>query len=137
MKRFMVVDASSVIRKIMKRILEKEGVMMQEAEAADHMIELCGYEMPDCIILSNALTDMNVEDAIRQVRGMHDGKKPTIILSLIEMNVGRIMRAKRAGADGYMLKPFDRASLLEALAIPLSETPKGDIMGTDGQIIAA
>jgi two-component system, chemotaxis family, chemotaxis protein CheY len=115
MKRFMIVDTSSVVRKIAKRILVEEGAVVYEAEAGDHMIEMCSYEMPDCIIVSASLPDMEAPDAIAAVRAQPDGKKPKIILLTIELNVVKIMKAKRAGADGYMMKPFTRQILFDAI----------------------
>ena len=115
MKRFMIVDASSVVRKIAKRILTEEGGVVYEAEAADHKIEMCNYELPDCCIVSANLPDMETADAISALRRLPDGKKVKILLLTIEMNVGKIMRAKRAGADGYMMKPFNREILFNAI----------------------
>ena len=111
----MIVDASSVVRKIAKRILTEEGGVVYEAEAADHMIEMCNYEMPDCCIISSSLPDMEAADAIAALRRLPDGKKVKILLLTVEMNVGKIMRAKRAGADGYMMKPFNREILFNAI----------------------
>jgi two-component system, chemotaxis family, chemotaxis protein CheY len=115
MKRFMIVDTSSVVRKIAKRILGEAGGAVYEAEAGDHMLEMCNYEMPDCIIVTSTLPDMEAHDAIAALRRLPDGKKAKILLMTVELNVGRIMRAKRAGADGYILKPFNRELLMEAL----------------------
>ena len=38
---------------------------------------------------------------------------PQIAICLTEVDIGAIMRAKRAGANGFILKPFNRAQLLE------------------------
>lgn len=111
----MIVDASSVVRKIAKRILADEGGVVYEAEAGDHMIEMCNYEMPDCCIVSSTLPDMETHDAIAALRRLPDGKKVKILLLTVEMNIGKIMRAKRAGADGYMMKPFNREILFNAI----------------------
>lgn len=115
MKRFMIVDASSVVRKIAKRILAEEGATVYEAEAGDHMIEMCNYEMPDCVIISSSLPDMEAHDAIASLRRLPDGKHVKILLLTVELNVGKIMRAKRAGADGYLMKPFNREILFNAI----------------------
>ena len=115
MKRFMIVDASSVVRKIAKRILTEEGGVVYEAEAADHMLEMCNYEMPDCCIISANLPDMETHDAVAALRRLPDGKHVKILLLTVELNVGKIMRAKRAGADGYLLKPFNRELLFDAV----------------------
>jgi two-component system chemotaxis response regulator CheY len=115
MKRFMIVDTSSVVRKIAKRILMEEGGVVYEAEAGDHMLEMCSYEMPDCIIMSASLPDMEPWDAVAALRALPDGRKPKILLLTIELNVGRIMKVKRAGADGYMMKPFNRQMLFDGI----------------------
>jgi two-component system, chemotaxis family, chemotaxis protein CheY len=115
MKRFMVIDTSSVVRKIAKRILTEEGAIVYEAEAADHMLEMCSYEMPDCVIMSANLPDMEPQEAVAALRALPDGRKPRILLMTIELNVGKIMKVKRAGADGYMMKPFNRQMLFDAI----------------------
>jgi two-component system, chemotaxis family, chemotaxis protein CheY len=125
MKRFMIVDASSVVRKIAKRILADEGCVIYEAEAADHMLEMCNYEMPDCCIISSSLPDMEAPDAIAALRRLPDGKKPKVLLLTVELNVGKIMRAKRAGADGFLMKPFNREILFSAIkSISVAEQTK-------------
>ena len=43
------------------------------------------------------------------------GKESRIYLCLAEIDVTKIMRAKRAGAYGYLLKPFNRESISEIL----------------------
>jgi two-component system, chemotaxis family, chemotaxis protein CheY len=115
MKHFLIVETSSVVRKIAKRILAEEGGVVYEAETADHMIEICSYEMPDCIIISSNLPDMEAHDAVAALRRLPDAKNAKVLLLTVEMNVGKIMRAKRAGADGYMMKPFNREILLTAI----------------------
>ena len=50
---------------------------------------------------------------IRRVRAIETPLSPQIMLCLMEVDIGAIMRAKRAGAQGYLLKPFNRSQLLE------------------------
>ena len=58
--------------------------------------------------------DPGLSDLIRRIRAIEAPVKPQILVSLIEVDVAAIMRAKRAGAQGYLLKPFNRAQLLES-----------------------
>ena len=113
MKRCMFVDDSSVIRKVAKRILGGSYMIVIEAATGLDAVEMCAAEMPDVIIVDAALPDMQAEDLIRRVRAMDSAVKPQILISLVEVDVGSIMRAKRAGAQGYLLKPFNRPQLLE------------------------
>ena len=113
MKRCMFVDSSSVIRKVAKRILGSPSLVVIEAETATQALDMCEAEMPDVIVVDTTLPDMNAEDLIRRIRQMDAPVKPQIAISLIEVDIGAIMRAKRAGANGYILKPFNRPQLLD------------------------
>ena len=113
MKRCMFVDDSSVIRKVAKRILGGPDMVVIEAESAEQALDMCAVDMPDIIVVDTGLPDMAAEDFIRRVRQIPSAIKPQIAISMIEVDIGTIMRAKRAGAQGYLLKPFNRAQLLE------------------------
>ncbi|MER8782485.1 response regulator [Mesorhizobium sp. M0768] len=113
MKRCMFVDNSSVIRKVARRILGGSGMMVIEAASGHEAIEMCAADMPDIIVIDGALPDMQAQDLIRRLRAMESPVLPQVLISLVEVDVGAIMRAKRAGAQGYLLKPFNRPQLLE------------------------
>lgn len=114
MKRCMIIDDSSVIRKVAKRILGCPEMIVVEAGTGGEALAMCAAEMPDIIIVDNVLPDMASVDFIRQVMTLDEHRKPHIMICMIEFDIGAIMRAKRAGAKGYFLKPFDRAQLLDA-----------------------
>ncbi|RWD85126.1 response regulator [Mesorhizobium sp.] len=113
MKRCMFIDDSSVIRKVAKRILGGSDMLVIEAARGFDAVEMCTADMPDVIVVDGALPDMQAEDVIRRVRAMEGPIRPQILISLVEVDVASIMRAKRAGAQGYLLKPFNRPQLLE------------------------
>ncbi|RUU48163.1 MULTISPECIES: response regulator [unclassified Mesorhizobium] len=113
MKRCMFIDDSSVIRKVAKRILGGSDMLVIEAASGFDAVEMCVADMPDIIVIDGALPDMQAVDVIRRVRAMESPVQPQILISLVEVDVASIMRAKRAGAQGYLLKPFNRPQLLE------------------------
>ncbi|RWH74977.1 MAG: response regulator [Mesorhizobium sp.] len=113
MKRCMFIDDSSVIRKVAKRILGGSDMLVIEAASGFDAVEMCTADMPDIIVVDGALPDMQAEDVIRRIRAMEGPIQPQMLISLVEVDVASIMRAKRAGAQGYLLKPFNRPQLLE------------------------
>jgi two-component system chemotaxis response regulator CheY len=113
MKRCMFVDDSSVIRKVAKRILGGPDMIVVEAGSGIEALDMCMAEMPDIIVVDVALPDMTAEEFIRRTRAIDTQVNPQIMLCLMEVDIGAIMRAKRAGAQGYLLKPFNRSQLLE------------------------
>lgn len=116
MRRCLFVDNSAMIRKVAKRILGGQELHILEAATGLDAIAICVTEMPDIIVVDSALSDMTAIEFIQRVRGITTAKvKPQIAISLTEFDIGAIMRARRAGAQGYLLKPFNRLQLLDRL----------------------
>ena len=104
---------SAVIRKVAKRILGGPDLLVTEASSGSDAIAMCAADMPDIIVVDGALSDMPAVELIRRIRAIDSPIRPRIAICLTELDVGAIMRAKRAGAQGYLLKPFNRPQLLE------------------------
>jgi len=117
MKRCLFVDDSSVIRKVAKRILGGSDILVVEAATGVDAVEICAGNMPDVVVVDGALPDIQAVELIRRIRALESPIKPYILVSLVEVDAASIMRAKRAGAQGYLLKPFNRAQLLERFRV--------------------
>jgi two-component system, chemotaxis family, chemotaxis protein CheY len=113
MKRCLVVDDSGVVRKVANRILTSEGFLVFEASSGYEGLALCRTEAPDAVILDATLPDMAPADFVRDALAYESLVKPWIVLCLVELDVPAIMRSKRAGAAGYILKPVNRPRLLK------------------------
>lgn len=105
---FLVADDSSVIRKVARRICEDLSIRVAEAEDAEQMLEVCRDEMPDAIMVDWHIRGSDAFDLIKELRGMEHGKDPKVLFCMTEFNLAQIARAKRAGADDHLLKPFDK-----------------------------
>ncbi|MEI4480079.1 MULTISPECIES: response regulator [unclassified Phyllobacterium] len=115
MLRCMIVDGSPVVRKVAGRLISSHKVVVTTADTGYQTVAACSVEMPDMIILDDGLIDMPATEIIQTIRALPGGDSTKIYLCLPEMDITRIMRAKRAGAAGYLLKPFNRASLAEIM----------------------
>ncbi len=107
MKTCLVVDDSRVIRKVARRILEDLG--FEIAEAADGMEALawCRAAMPDAILLDWNMPVMGGLDFLRKLRADPGGDAPVVVFCTVENDVAHIQEALDAGADEYIMKPFD------------------------------
>ena len=108
MKSCLVVDDSSVIRKVARRILEDLSFTITEAEDGQQALEKCQAEMPDAILLDWNMPVMDGLEFLAQLRQLQNGEKPKVVFCTTENDVGHIARAIRAGANEYIMKPFDR-----------------------------
>lgn len=107
MKTCLVVDDSRVIRKVARRILEDLG--FEIAEAADGMEALawCRAAMPDAILLDWNMPVMGGLEFLRKLRAEPGGDAPVVVFCTVENDVAHIEEALDAGADEYIMKPFD------------------------------
>ncbi len=108
MKTCLIVDDSSVIRKVARRILEGLEFEIAEAENGEEAIEACRRQIPDAILLDWNMPKMDGYDFLRVLRRLPGGDKPRVVFCTTENDVANIARALHAGANEYIMKPFDK-----------------------------
>lgn len=114
-KRFLVVDDSRVVRKIARRILERAGFVVDEAcDGADALRHL-RQECPDAVLLDWNMPIMNGIDCLRALRQEFGQDEPCVIVCTTENQPDFIVTAIEAGAQEYIMKPFDDVLLLGKL----------------------
>lgn len=107
MKTCLVVDDSRVIRKVARRVLEDIGFEIAEAADGVEALAWCRAAMPDAVLLDWNMPVMNGIEFLRHLRGEPGGDAPTVVLCTVENKIDRIREALDAGADEYIMKPFD------------------------------
>jgi two-component system, chemotaxis family, chemotaxis protein CheY len=113
MKHCLVVDDSRVIRKVACRILAALAFETEEAEDGAAALRACRRSMPDVILLDWQMPNMTGIEFLRILRGERDGTHPVVVFCTTENDVAHITEALSAGADEYIMKPYDR-SIVEA-----------------------
>jgi two-component system, chemotaxis family, chemotaxis protein CheY len=108
MKHCLVVDDSAVIRKVARRILEGLSFRITEAEDGEQALQACRSDMPDAVLLDWNMPVMDGYDFLKALRQMPAGDAPKVVFCTTENDLAHITRAMRAGADEYIMKPFDK-----------------------------
>ena len=116
MKRCLVVDDSSVIRKVARRILEELEFEIDEAENGQQALAACSRQMPDGILLDWNMPVMSGIEFLLELRRAEGGSRPKVVFCTTENDTAHISRAIEAGANEYIMKPFDREILEDKLA---------------------
>ena len=108
MKKCLVVDDSRVIRKVARRILEELNFDISEAGHGQEALDICRTSMPDAILLDWNMPVMNGIDFVRHLRKEEGGTTPVVVFCTTENDISNITEALSAGADEYIMKPFDK-----------------------------
>lgn len=116
MKTCLVVDDSRVIRKVARRILEDIGFDIAEAGDGMEALAWCRATMPDAILLDWNMPVMTGIEFLRHLRLEEGGDRPTVVFCTVETDLERIREALEAGADEYIMKPFDGDIVASKLA---------------------
>lgn len=107
MKSCLIVDDSKVIRKVARRILEDLSFATEEAADGRDALEQCRQAMPDVILLDWNMPVMSGIEFLRQLRRERGGDAPVVVFCTTENDVEHISEAIKAGANEYIMKPFD------------------------------
>ncbi|HEX7924378.1 response regulator [Bradyrhizobium sp. CER78] len=108
MKTCLVVDDSGVVRKIARRILEGMEFTVIEAEDGAVALEACKQALPDAVLLDWNMPVMDGFEFLVQLRRMPGGDVPKVVFCTTENGIDHISRALHAGANEYIMKPFDK-----------------------------
>ena len=117
MKTCLVVDDSSVIRKVARRILEGLDFQISEAEDGEKALDACKRGLPDAVLLDWNMPVMSGMDFLRALRDANLARRPRIVFCTTENGMAHIRAAIDAGADEYIMKPFDRDTLESKLQL--------------------
>ena len=112
----LVVDDSSTIRKFCARLLTGLNFAVGEAENGLMAVEACKLVVPDLILLDWNMPEMDGLTCLKAVRAMDLQPRPMIVMCTTENVLPKITEALAAGADEYIMKPFDRDVLRDKLA---------------------
>jgi len=112
----LVVDDSSVIRRVVAGLFRELHFDVSEARTGLEAVEYCQEHTPDIIMLDWNMPVMDGITCLRALRAMEMPERPVIVMCTTENQISKIQEALMAGADEYIMKPFDQQVLLDKLS---------------------
>ena len=112
----LIVDDSRVIRRMASEILKGLGLRTAEAEHGLAAVEFCRTTVPEMVLLDWNMPEMDGITCLKALRAMDLSPRPVVVMCTTENSVSKIREALEAGADEYIMKPYDRDVLLDKLA---------------------
>ncbi|WP_135075956.1 response regulator [Terasakiella sp. SH-1] len=107
MKSCLIVDDSKVIRMVARKILQELGFETIEAADGQQALDECIKEMPTVVLLDWNMPVMSGIEYLRELRKQPGGDEPVVVFCTTENDIEHIQEAIEAGANEYIMKPFD------------------------------
>jgi two-component system, chemotaxis family, chemotaxis protein CheY len=107
-KSCLIVDDSKMVRMVARKILEGLNFTIDEAENGQLALDACRRHMPDVVLLDWNMPVMDGLGFLKALRASDGGASPVVVFCTTENEAARIQEALTAGANEYIMKPFDR-----------------------------
>jgi two-component system chemotaxis response regulator CheY len=111
----LLVDDSRMIRKVARRIVESVGYAVIEAENGEEGLARCRAAMPDLVITDWNMPVMSGIEFVTALRAIPTQHPPRVVFCTTNSGAKDIHKGIAAGADEYVIKPFDDAALISRL----------------------
>jgi len=119
--RALIVDDSSVMRKIVERSLRQAGLdplLVREAGNGVDGLEILRTEAVDLILTDINMPSMDGLEFVRQIRAQNLAPGVPVVMITTESSEEHVKQAILAGARGYIRKPFTAEQVKERV-LPL------------------
>jgi CheY-like chemotaxis protein len=107
----LIVDDSRVIRKVSSKIAISLGYVPIEAENGEEALARCKRSMPDLVLTDWNMPEMDGIAFVTKLRSIPTPKEPVVVFCTSNGEAKDIHDGIAAGADDYIVKPFDEAAL--------------------------
>ena len=117
MRTALIVDDTALVRRIARKILEGFGFSCREAEDGTVALTRLKEEPADLVLLDWEMPNMNGMECLQAIRADDSIAQPRIIMCTTHNSFERIAAAIQAGADEYVMKPFDAEIISDKLRL--------------------
>lgn len=111
----LVVDDSRMIRKVARRIVEALGFKVVEAENGEEALALCRKSMPHLVMTDWDMPVMTGLEFVQNFRALPGSAATKVVFCTSKSGAHDIHAGIAAGADEYVVKPFDELGLRRKL----------------------
>lgn len=112
MKKILIVDDDSILRKVLESSLQQKGYQVVSVESGKSALIQFSQDVPDIIISDISMPEMDGFEFCRQLRSQPSGKLIPFIFLSAKDDLDNRIQGHTIGADSYLTKPFEMKELL-------------------------
>lgn len=113
MPEVLIADDSEFMRNLLREILEEDHTIVGEVENGVEAVEVYKEEAPDLVMMDIVMPIRDGIEATDDIKSSNP--KANVIMCTSVGQEEKMKEAVRAGADGYITKPFQKPSVMEAI----------------------
>jgi len=111
--RILIVDDQPDLRLLIRLTFEGQGYDVNEAATGEAALAACSSSMPDVVLLDVMMPGIDGYEVCRRLKADPRASRVLVVLMTAGHQETERVRAREAGADLYLAKPFSPAQLLE------------------------
>ncbi len=120
-KRILLVDDHQTVFKLLEAIVRIKGYELIYAESGQQGIVMARQELPDLILLDVMMPDIDGFKVCQYLKEYEDTKSIPVMFLTARGAEGDVETGRKAGAEGFMTKPFQTMEVLKQIEKLLSE----------------
>ena len=109
----LIADDSEFMRNLLREILEEEHEIVGEAENGVEAVDIYQEANPDLVMMDIVMPIRDGIEATAQIKDADPGANVIMCTSVGQEE--KMKAAVKAGADGYITKPFQKPSVIQAI----------------------
>ncbi|HLN22283.1 MAG TPA: response regulator [Bacteroidales bacterium] len=118
MAKILIIDDSSLSRRLLRKILEEASYEVIEASDGYSALEVFTFEEPQLVMLDLTMPGINGFEVLKQLKRINPAVK--VIVASADVQSMTRDQAFREGADGFINKPFVTTEITELVQTILS-----------------
>jgi two-component system chemotaxis response regulator CheY len=116
MTTILIVDDSASVRQQLRIVLTQSGYSVMEADDGRKAMLMLARPEISLVICDVNMPLMNGLEMLESLKRVHGNRKLPVLMLTSERHPDMVERARKAGAAGWIVKPFDARALVAAVA---------------------
>jgi len=113
MTKILIVDDAEFLRVRISKMLTGDGFEVIEADNGLKAVDTYKSQKPDLVLMDITMPEMDGLSALKEIRAFDSGAKVVMLTALGQESV--VLEAIKSGAKDFVVKPFERDRVLNAI----------------------